>query len=84
MANDSFLTRLALFLEYGMGLLSYVLCNVVCEGQPAGDWRQEVLRGAEASGDLAVFYVVSKEGTEVKASGLQGFIKQSWLSYSTF
>lgn len=58
-----------------MGLLSCVLCDVVCEGQPVGDWSQEVMRGAEASGDLAVFYVVSKEGTEVKASGLQGFKK---------
>lgn len=61
-----------MFLEYGMSLLSRVLCDVVCEGQPAGDWSQEVMRGAEASWDLAVFYVVSKEGIGVKAYGLQG------------
>lgn len=58
-----------------MGLLSCVLCHMVCEGQPVGDWSQEVMRGAEASWDLAVFYVVSKEGTGVKPSGLQGFKK---------
>lgn len=56
-----------------MGLLSCVFCDMVCECQPAGDWRREVMRGDEASWDLAVFCVVSKGGTGVKASGLQGF-----------